>query len=107
MRWVHRHAVCVRVALQECNLSCGEILLVLFEILRGDREQRFLIWERIDQRFAFDVAGGQVSQAAGPRGNCTRLVASSFCADRREFVAAQACRLFGSEFRDRVLRQNA
>ena len=82
------------VLLQHRLRAVAQLVGVLVGVLGVDREQRFLVLERVAAPAARLVAGDRRGVAAGPGGDAAVLVAGLLCAEGRE-VGLQARGVFG------------
>ena len=81
-------------------MYCSKLLAVIVNL-------RLLVRERIDQRFAFDVAGRQFGQATRPGRYRAGSIAGTFRTHGCQFSTAEAVRLGLRNFRVRALGHQA
>ncbi|MNG11428.1 hypothetical protein D3C84_949720 [compost metagenome] len=94
MGLVDIHPEGIRVLLQHRLGALGEVAGVLGHVLRGDRELRLLVLERIAAAPARHIAGGGCGQPAGPGRDGAVLVARLLGAEGSQ-LALQTLRLIG------------
>src|SRR3989344_2706999 len=81
MSWEHRHFETFRITLEHRQLTWGQLVFVLINVLRSDGEQRLLTWERIRQEACGIRSTRAGWQAASPGRDRTIRITSHFCTD--------------------------
>ncbi|MNO97414.1 hypothetical protein D3C76_891200 [compost metagenome] len=96
VRGVHRDLVGIGVTLEQCQLACGQFVLVLVDVGRGDDEQRLFAGKGVAQKALAVDATRRGRQATGPGRDAAVGVTGLDRAHRRE-AGAQLGGLVGRD----------